>query len=72
MFGFTDGCTVWVWIVSRLIMEPCLTDYREPFTVGVGSSLNPIDGAMSAITTVSHFTVRGGEGDLEGVCAGAG
>jgi hypothetical protein len=49
-----------------------LGGYREPLTVGVESSLNPIDGAMSAITTVSHFTVRRGEGVLEGVCAGVG
>jgi hypothetical protein len=59
-----DGCTVWVRIVSRRIVEPCLEDYREPFTVGMESSLSPIDGAMSAITTGSHFTVRG--------CAGVG
>jgi hypothetical protein len=44
----------------------------EPFTVGVGSSLNPIDGAMSGITIGSHFAVRGGEGVVQGLCAGVG
>ncbi len=74
MFGCADGYTLWVWIVSRWIVEPCLADYREPLTVGRGveSSLNPIDGTMSGITTVSHFTVRRGEGVVEGVCAAAG
>jgi hypothetical protein len=72
MFGCTDGYMVCVWIVSRWIVEPCLEDYREPFTVGVESSLNPIDGTLSAITTVSRCTVRGGEGVVEGVCAGVG
>jgi hypothetical protein len=63
---------VWVWIVSRRIVEPCLEDHREPFTVGVESSLNPIDGAMSGITIGSHFEVRGGEGVVQGLCAGVG
>jgi hypothetical protein len=44
----------------------------ELFTVGVGALLSPLDGTMSAITTVSHFTVRVGEGVVEGVCAGVG
>jgi hypothetical protein len=72
MFGCSDGCTVWVWIVSRRIVEPCLEDYREPFTDIVGSLLSPLNGTMSGVTTVSHFTVRGGEGVVEGVCAGVG
>jgi hypothetical protein len=73
MFGGTDGYRVWVWIVSRRIVEPCLEDYREPFTVGMELSLNPIDGTMSGITTVKHcFPVRGGEGVVEGVCTGVG
>jgi hypothetical protein len=36
MFGVTDACRVWVWIVLRRIVEPCLEDFssRSPLAWG--------------------------------------
>jgi hypothetical protein len=61
---------VWAWSVSPRVVEPYLDDYRDPFTVGVGSSLNPFDGAISAITTVNNFTVRAAVKVSQRVCGG--
>ena len=56
-YGFTDGTTVWCAAVSDRTVEPFIADYKDPFGIATGSSLNPF-GNHDAIDSDPYVMVR--------------